>query len=128
MLSQTNPVHTNSSYHSKIHLYYYPPTYVLVFLVVSFFLAFAPITYTSSSSFHSCYIPRPSQPPRLHYSNYTWRSVQITKLVMQFPPSTLLGPNILLSTLFTKTLSLCSCLNVRDQVSHSYRTRGKIIV
>jgi hypothetical protein len=30
--------------------------------------------------------------------------------------------------LFSNTLSLCSCLNVRDQVSHPYRTTGKIIV
>jgi hypothetical protein len=30
---------------------------------------------------------RPSHPPRLDYSNYTWRRVQITKLlVMQFSP------------------------------------------
>jgi hypothetical protein len=42
--------------------------------------------------------------------------------------SSLLGPNILLSTLFSKTLSLCSSLNVRDQVSHPYRTTGKIKV
>jgi hypothetical protein len=36
---------------------------------------------------HSCYMPRPSHPPRLHYSNNTWRRAQITKLlVMQFPP------------------------------------------
>jgi hypothetical protein len=56
----------------------------------------------------------PSHPPRLDYSNYTWRRVQITKLlVMQFPPvtSSLFGPNILLSTLFSNTLSLCSSLN-----------------
>jgi polysaccharide pyruvyl transferase WcaK-like protein len=38
-----------------------------------------------------------------------------------------IGPNILLSTLFSNTLSLCSSLNVRDQVSHPYRTTGKII-
>jgi hypothetical protein len=38
---------------------------------------------------------------------------------------TLFGPNILLSTLFSNTLSLCSYLNVRDQVSHPYRTTGK---
>jgi hypothetical protein len=32
---------------------------------------------------------RPSHPPRLDYSNYTWRRVQITKLlVMQFSPFT----------------------------------------
>jgi hypothetical protein len=36
---------------------------------------------------HSCYMPRPSHPPRLDYSNYTCRRVQITKLlVMQFSP------------------------------------------
>jgi polysaccharide pyruvyl transferase WcaK-like protein len=36
-------------------------------------------------------------------------------LIMQFPP-------ILLNTLFSNTLSLCSSLNVRDQASHPYRT------
>ncbi|PNF23232.1 hypothetical protein B7P43_G01124, partial [Cryptotermes secundus] len=36
-------------------------------------------------------------------------------------------PNIL-NTLFSNTLSLCSSLNVRDQVSHPYRTTGKILV
>jgi hypothetical protein len=51
-------------------------------------------------------------------------------LVMQFSPftSSLFGPNIPLSTLFSNTLSLRSSLNVRDQVSHPYRTTGKIIV
>jgi hypothetical protein len=38
--------------------------------------------------------------------------------------SSLFGPNILLSTLFSDTLSLCSFLNVRNQVSHPYRARG----
>ena len=42
--------------------------------------------------------------------------------------SSLLGPNILLSTLLSNTLSLRSFLNVRDQVSHPYKTTGKIIV
>ena len=42
--------------------------------------------------------------------------------------SSLLGPNILLSTLFLNTLSLHSFLNVRDQASHPYKTIGKIIV
>jgi hypothetical protein len=36
--------------------------------------------------------------------------------------SSLLGPNILLSTLFSNTPSLCSFLNVRHQVSHPYKT------
>jgi hypothetical protein len=36
--------------------------------------------------------------------------------------SFLLGPNILLSTLFLSTLSLYSSFSVRDQVSHPYKT------
>ena len=42
--------------------------------------------------------------------------------------SSLLCPNILLNTLFSNTLSLRFSLNVSDQVSHPYRTTGKIIV
>src|SRR5215471_11719936 len=42
--------------------------------------------------------------------------------------SSLLGPNTLLNTLFSNTLSLCSSLNVSDQVSHPYKTTGRIIV
>jgi hypothetical protein len=47
--------------------------------VVSFPLAFPPIIYTRSPSPHSCYIARPSHPPRLDYSNYTWRIVTATR-------------------------------------------------
>ena len=36
----------------------------------------------------------------------------------------LLGPNILLSTLFSNSLSLRSSLNVSDHVSHPYKTTG----
>jgi hypothetical protein len=47
-------------------------------------------------------------------------------LIKQFSPtpvtSSLFGPNILLSTLFSNTLSLYSSFNVRDQVSHPYTT------
>jgi hypothetical protein len=56
--------------------YYYPTTYV--FLVASIPLGFPPTTY-------SCYMPRPTHPPRLNYSNNTSRRVQIMKLfIMQF--------------------------------------------
>ena len=37
--------------------------------------------------------------------------------------SSLLGPNILLNTLFSNTLSLRSSLNVGDQVTHPYKQR-----
>jgi hypothetical protein len=49
---------------------------------------------------------RPPHPPRHDNSNY--------------------GPYILLITLLSNTLSLLSSLSVRDQVSHPYRTTGKI--
>ena len=40
--------------------------------------------------------------------------------------SSLLGPNILLNTLFSNTLSLRSSLNVSDQVSRPYKQRAKL--
>jgi len=42
--------------------------------------------------------------------------------------SSVIGPNILLSTLFSDTPNLCSSFNVRNQVSHLYKATGKIIV
>jgi hypothetical protein len=76
----------------------------------------------------SCYMPCPSHPRWLDNSNYTWRIIQAMKLVIMQPPitSSLFGPNIFLSTLFSNTLSLCSSLNVRDQVSHPYRTTTRL--
>jgi len=41
--------------------------------------------------------------------------------------SSLWGPNTLLITLLSNTLSLRSSLNIGDQVSHPYKTTGKII-
>jgi hypothetical protein len=53
-------------------------------------------------------------------------------LIMQFSlpsvASSFFGSNILLNTLFPNTLSLCSSLKIRDQISHPYRTTGKIIL
>ena len=41
--------------------------------------------------------------------------------------SSLLGPTIPLSTLYSNTLNVRSSLNVSDQVSHPYKTTDKII-
>jgi hypothetical protein len=59
-----------------------------------------------------------------------YRSLSFSLCNLLHSPVTLslLGSNILLSTLFWNTLSLCSSLSVRDQVSHPYKTTGKIIV
>ena len=40
--------------------------------------------------------------------------------------SSLLGPNIPLSSLFSNTLSLCSFLSVSDQGSHPYKKHSKL--
>ena len=49
--------------------------------------------------------------------------------LLHFPvTSSLLGQNIILSTLFSNTFILSSSLNVSDQVSHPYKTRGNIII
>ena len=42
--------------------------------------------------------------------------------------SSLIGPNILLNTMFSNTLNYVSSRNISDQVSHSYKTTEKIIV
>jgi hypothetical protein len=53
---------------------------------------------------------------------YKLRSSSLCSLLPTPAPSSLLVPNILLSTLFSNTLNLRSSLNVRDQVSHPYKT------
>jgi hypothetical protein len=79
-----------------------------------------------------CYIPCPSHCLWFDQINNIWWNVHIMKLLLPSllqPPATssLLGPNILLSMLFSNTLNLCSFLSVTDQVSHPYKTSGKIM-
>jgi hypothetical protein len=42
--------------------------------------------------------------------------------------SSLLGPNILLNTMFSNTLSFPCSRNISDQVPHPYKRTGKIVV
>jgi len=55
-------------------------------------------------------------------------SSSLCNLLQSPVTSSLLDPNILLNTMFSNTLSLLSSRNVSDQVSHPYKTTGKIIV
>jgi hypothetical protein len=88
----------------------------------SFRLFFSTKSYMQSSSPRSVLHP----PWR---DNYIWRRAQFMKLlIMQFCPG-LFGPDILLSTLFSNTFSLCVLpLMSRDQVSLPYKTTGKSLV
>ena len=55
-------------------------------------------------------------------------SASLCNLLHSPVTSSLLGPNILLNTMFSNTLSFLSSRNVNDQVSHPYKITGKIIV
>src|SRR5215475_793093 len=85
----------------------YPPPYAPHALPTSFVSIFPPAQYWVRSTDHSA--------PR-----YVAFTIPVT--------SSLLGPNTLLNTLFSNAFSLRSFLNVSDQVSHPYKTTGKIIV
>ena len=49
-------------------------------------------------------------------------------LALRYAISSLLGPNILLNTIFSNTISFLYSLAVSEQASHPYKTTGKIIV
>jgi hypothetical protein len=101
--------------------------------MISFLLSFLPKPYMHTSSL-PCMHARCSA----HF-NLIDLVIQITfdeyklwttslGIFFQIPITwSFLGQNILLSALFSNTFSWCS-LNVRDLVSHSYKTVGKIIV
>jgi hypothetical protein len=80
-----------------------------------------------------CYISSPSHPLFLDHSDYIFakiKTMNTSSCSFVYGPvtSSLLGPNILLSTLFSNTLSLCSSINFTDQFSHPYKTTGNIML
>lgn len=51
-------------------------------------------------------------------------SVKIFCILLLFSPC----PEIFFGVLFLNALNLCLSLKVRDQISHPYKTRGKITI
>ena len=89
-------------------------------------LAYASLTHTR-------YMRCPSHSSRFHYTNnIMWGDRSLSSSLRSFLyssfTSSLLGPNILLCSLFSNTLSLRSSLNISYQVSHTYRTTGEIVI
>jgi hypothetical protein len=105
----------------------------LVLLVVSFPLAFIPITYMLSSSLPFALHATSTYHPRLDNSNYTRWRVQILQILVR-QVSLHSSHFIPLQSKYSprhpvlKYPQSCSSLNVRDQVSCPYRITGKIIV
>jgi hypothetical protein len=81
ILSHIHPIHSIPSYLSKIHFNIVPPsTSWSSQWSFSFWLSHQyPICISLLP--HSCYMPRPSHPSWLDYSNYTWRRVQVMKFL-----------------------------------------------
>jgi hypothetical protein len=101
--------------------------------VDSISLVALPITYTRYSSSPFVLHARPSHPLRLDIlimlgEEYKSRSFSLCSFLHAPVTSSLFSPLILLSTTFSNTLSPSSFFNVRDQVSHQYKTTGKIRV
>src|SRR5215510_5969432 len=88
-----------------------------------------PTPCTPLSPPHTRHMPRPSHSSRFNHpqGHRSFRS-SLCNFLHSPVTSSLLDPNTLLNALFSNTLSLCSSLNVSDQVSHPYKTTGRIIV
>jgi hypothetical protein len=86
----------------------YPRPYAQHALLISFVSILPPLQYWVRSTDHSA--------PR--YADFS----------IPLSPLTPLGPNNLLNTLFSNSLTLRSSLIVSDQVSNPYKTTGKFTV
>jgi len=118
ILSQINPVHTFSSFALKSHFNIILPP-IPGYSKWSVSHRFSHWNPGCTSPPHMCSISCLSYSSWSHHPNNVWWGVQIMKLVvMQFSilPVTfsLSGANIFISTLFSKTLSLCFSHNVTD--------------
>jgi hypothetical protein len=126
-----DPIHIFPPYFPKIHsniILPFMPRYKWSISFMFPYNNFVCISYLS----HTSYMHGPSHCPWFDHSITIfgeafklWRLSSCSHLQ---PPATssLLGINILRSTLFLNTLNLGSSLTVRDQVSHPYKTRDKL--
>ena len=133
ILNQLDPVHTPTSHFLKKHLNVIPlstpgpPQWSLS-------LRFPHQNLVHASPLPIC-ATCPAHLILLNFITWTilgeeYRSLSSSLCSFLHSPitSSLLGPNIFLNTLFSNTLRLRSSLNVSDQVSHPYKTTGKVRV
>jgi len=132
ILSQLDPVHTPTSHFLKIHInIIFPSTPWSPKWLLSLRFPHQKPVYASPLP-HTRYMPRPSHLDfiirTIFGEQYRSFSSSLCSFLHSPVTSSLLGQNTLLNTLLSNTLTLRSSLNVGDQVSHPYKTTGKIIV
>jgi hypothetical protein len=86
-----------------------------------------------SSIPHARYMPHQSHLPLFYHPNNIWWRVQLCSsslcnFLQRVFTSSLLGSNILLSTLFSNTLNLCSSLNVSCKDTWKYNLHNNFNV
>jgi hypothetical protein len=125
ILSQINPVHTTPFYLSEIHFNIIHPLISWSSYFPSGFPTNIPCALLLSAIHATC----PAITSFLILGEkHKLCSPLLCSFIQPHVTSSLSGPNILLSTRFSNTLSLCSSLNTGDQVPHPQRTTGKVIV
>ena len=133
ILGQPNPVHIPTSHLLEIHPNIIHPS------KPRSPQWFFPSGFPSKTIYTPLYSPiRATCPAHLILLDFITRTIlgqeyksfssSLCNLLHSPVTSSLLGPNILLNTMFSNTLSLLSSRNVSDQVSHPYKTTGKIRV
>ena len=137
--------HLSLSWASPIQSIYPHPTSWRSILILSTHLSLGlpnglfPSVFTTKTLYNPLYSPiRATSPAHLILLDFITRTILgeqyksfsswLCKLLHSPVTSSLLGPNIPLNTMFSDTLGFLSSRNVNDQVSHPYKTTGKIVV
>ena len=130
ILNQIDPIHILTSYCYKIHFNiiptsmprssksFYPTSVPTTTLYALLFFAICATCPTHFTLYFITWIMPDNQYRSWHSS--------LCSLLQSPLISSLLGPIIFLSTLFSYTLGLCSSLNITHQVSNPYETTGQI--